>query len=43
MTAVLLQLLVFRLYLHIGKEKEYQKENQLMQMTHRLLERKAAD
>ncbi|MEZ3475019.1 MAG: GHKL domain-containing protein [Lachnospiraceae bacterium] len=34
-----LQLLVFRLYLHIGKEKEYQKENQLMQMTHRLLER----
>ena len=34
-----LQLLVFLLYLHIGKEKEYQKENQLMQMTHRLLER----
>lgn len=34
-----LQLLVFRLYLHIGKEKEYQKENQLMQMNHRLLER----
>lgn len=33
-----LQLLVFRLYLHIGKEKEYQKENQLMQMNHRLLE-----
>lgn len=34
-----LQLLVFRLYHHIGKEKEYQKENQLMQMNHRLLER----
>lgn len=34
-----LQLLVFRLYLHIGKEKEYQKENQLMKMNHRLLER----
>lgn len=34
-----LQLLVFRLYHHIGKEREYQKENQLMQMNHRLLER----
>ncbi len=34
-----LQLLVFRLYLHIGKEKEYQKEYQLSQMNHRLLER----
>lgn len=34
-----LQLLVFRLYLHIGKEKQYEKENQLMQMNHRLLER----
>ncbi len=34
-----LQLLVFRLYLHIGKENEYRKENQLMQMNHRLLER----
>lgn len=33
-----LQLLIFRLYLHIGKEREYQKENQLMQMNHRLLE-----
>ncbi|MEZ3462653.1 MAG: ATP-binding protein [Lachnospiraceae bacterium] len=33
-----LQLLIFRLYMHIGKEKEYQKENQLMQMNHRLLE-----
>lgn len=34
-----LQFLVFRLYLHIGKEKAYQQENQLMQMNHRLLER----
>lgn len=34
-----LQLLVFRLYLHTGKEKEYQKENQLMRMNQRLLER----
>lgn len=34
-----LQLLVFRLYMHIGKEKEYQKENQLMKMNQRLLER----
>lgn len=34
-----LQLLVFRLYMHIGKEQEYQKENQLMKMNHRLLER----
>ncbi|MCM1045085.1 MAG: GHKL domain-containing protein [Candidatus Gastranaerophilales bacterium] len=34
-----LQLLVFRLYLHIGKEKEFQKENQLMHLNQRLLER----
>lgn len=34
-----LQLLIYRLYLHIGKEREYEKENQLMQMNHRLLER----
>ncbi len=34
-----LQLLVFRLYLHIGREKEYRKENQLMDMNQRLLER----
>lgn len=34
-----LQLLVFRLYFHIGKEKKYEKENQLMKMNHRLLER----
>lgn len=35
----ILQVLIYRLYLHIGKEQEYQKENQLMQMNHRLLER----
>lgn len=34
-----LQLLVFRLYLHIGKEKEFEKENQLMKLNQRLLER----
>ncbi len=34
-----LQLMVFRLYLHIGIEKEYKEENQLIQMNHRLLER----
>ncbi|MCM1245226.1 MAG: GHKL domain-containing protein [Roseburia sp.] len=34
-----LQVLIYRLYLHIGKEKERQKENQLLQMNHRLLER----
>lgn len=34
-----LQLLVFRFYLHVGKEKEYEKENQLIQMNYRLLER----
>ncbi|MDE7299212.1 MAG: hypothetical protein K2N94_10355, partial [Lachnospiraceae bacterium] len=34
-----LQLLVFRLYLHMGREREYEKENQLMQMNHRLMER----
>ncbi|MCM1145869.1 MAG: GHKL domain-containing protein [Clostridium sp.] len=34
-----LQLLMFRFYLHIGREKEYEKENQLIQMNHRLLER----
>lgn len=34
-----LQLLVFRLYLHIGKEREYQREKQLIEMNHRLLER----
>lgn len=34
-----LQLLMFRFYLHVGKEKEYEKEYQLIQMNHRLLER----
>ncbi len=34
-----LQLLMFRFYLHVGKEKEYERENQLIQMNHRLLER----
>ncbi len=34
-----LQLLMFRFYMHVGKEKEYERENQLIQMNHRLLER----
>jgi len=34
-----LQLLMYRFYLHVGREKEYEKENQLIQMNHRLLER----
>ena len=34
-----LQLLIFRFYLHIGKEKEYEREKQLIQMNYRLLER----
>ncbi len=34
-----LQLLVFRLYFHIGIEREYERDNQLIQMNHRLLER----
>lgn len=34
----MLQLLVFRFYLHIGKEKEYEREKQLIQMNYRLLE-----
>lgn len=34
-----LQILMFRFYLHIGKEKEYEREKQLIQMNHRLLER----
>lgn len=34
-----LQFLVFRLYMHIGREREFQKENQLMKMNQRLLER----
>lgn len=35
----ILQVLVFRLYMHIGIEKTYKQENQLMEMNHRLLER----
>ncbi len=35
----ILQVLVFRLYLHISIEKTYKQENQLMEMNHRLLER----
>ncbi len=35
----ILQILVFRLYLHIGIEKTYMQENQLLEMSHRLLER----
>lgn len=34
-----LQLLVFRFYLHIGREKEYEREKQLIQINYRLLER----
>ncbi len=34
-----LQLLMYRFYLHVGREKEYERENQLIQMNHRLLER----
>lgn len=34
-----MQVLVFRLYLHIGREKEYRQQNQFMEMNHRLLER----
>lgn len=35
----ILQILVFRLYQHIGIERSYRQENQLMEMNHRLLER----
>lgn len=38
----ILQILVFRLYLHIGIEQTYMQENQLMEMNHRLLERHMA-
>lgn len=34
-----LQFLVFRFYLHVGREKEYERENQLIHMNSRLLER----
>ncbi|MCM1143125.1 MAG: GHKL domain-containing protein [Blautia sp.] len=33
------QLLMYRFYLHIGIEKEHEREKQLLQMNHRLLER----
>lgn len=34
-----LQFLVFRLYFHVGIEREYERDNQMIQMNHRLLER----
>ena len=34
-----LQLLIFRFYCHIGNEREYEREKQMMQMNYRLLER----
>lgn len=34
-----LQLLIFRFYCHVGNEKEYERENQMLQMNYRLLER----
>lgn len=34
-----LQFLVLRFYLHVGREKEYEREKQLIQMNYRLLER----
>lgn len=34
-----LQLLIFRFYLRVGKEKEYEREKQLIKMNYRLLER----
>ena len=34
-----LQLLIFRLYRHVGNETEYEREKQLIQMNYRLLER----
>ena len=34
-----LQLLIFHFYCHVGNEKEYERENQMMQMNYRLLER----
>lgn len=34
-----LQVLIFRFYLHVGREKEYERKNQLIQMNNRLLER----
>ena len=34
-----LQLLIFRFYCHIGNEREYEREKQMMQINYRLLER----
>ena len=34
-----LQMLIFHFYCHVGNEKEYERENQMMQMNYRLLER----
>ena len=34
-----LQLLIFHFYCHVGNEKEYERENQMIQMNYRLLER----
>ena len=34
-----LQFLIFHFYCHVGNEKEYERENQMMQMNYRLLER----
>lgn len=34
-----LQLLIFHFYCHVGNEKKYERENQMMQMNYRLLER----
>lgn len=34
-----LQIIVYRFYIHVGKEQEYKRENQLIQLNYRLLER----
>lgn len=35
----ILQLLIFHFYCHVGNEKKYEQENQMIQMNYRLLER----
>lgn len=35
----ILQIMMYRFYLHVGKEREYERENQLIQLNYRLLER----
>lgn len=35
----ILQIFVFRFYLHVGRERTYKRENQLIQMNYRFLER----